>query len=87
MSAVGERDDVGDFPPVNNPCTAGTGPFASQPWCNASLPLSVRLDDMVKRMSISEKVATLDTGSAAIPSLGCQTFDRTARLLIACRPL
>ena len=60
--------------PLNNPCIA-TPPFVAQPWCNASLPFGVRVADMVGRMTLAEKIASLDTTSPAIASLGLNQYN------------
>lgn len=40
------------------------------PFCNSSLPLETRLDDLVNRLTYKEKCAALDTASPAVPRLG-----------------
>ena len=40
------------------------------PFCDPTLPLERRLDDLVSRMTIAEKCAALDTSNPAIPRLG-----------------
>ena len=60
--------------PLNNPCL-GTTPWSSQPWCDYKLPIDERVADMVDRMNISEKIATLDTSAPAIESLGLNSYN------------
>jgi hypothetical protein len=43
---------------------------SGQLWCNASLPIDERVADMVSRMTLTEKIANLDTGGGTIRSLG-----------------
>lgn len=65
----------GGFPPLNNPCSLATPPFAAQPWCNATLPMAARIRDMIGRMTIDEKIGSLDTASPAIGSLGLNAYN------------
>lgn len=51
------------------PCGAGS-PGANMPFCNASLPLPVRVADIVSRLSVEEKQNMLDTSSGGAPALG-----------------
>ena len=37
-----------------SPCVDATSAFASQPWCNATLPHAQRIADMIGRMSRAE---------------------------------
>ena len=60
--------------PLNNPCAAA-GPRALQPWCNHTLPVDARVADMVGRMTLAEKIASLDTESPAIASLGLNAYN------------
>eukprot|EP00040_Diaphanoeca_grandis_P030520 m.180510 g.180510 ORF g.180510 m.180510 type:complete len:788 (+) comp32023_c1_seq1:116-2479(+) len=57
-----------------NPCITDT-PQAKQPWCNATLPIDVRVQDMISRMTLAEKIANLDTNNNAIPSLGLPNYN------------
>ena len=52
---------------MHNPCLGAT-PQSSLPWCNHTLPVSVRVADMLSRMTIAEKIAQLDTEAPAIAS-------------------
>ena len=60
--------------PLFNPCL-GDGPAASQPWCDHTLPIDVRVSDMVSRMSLTEKIANLDTEAPAIASLSLPPYN------------
>eukprot|EP00440_Ansanella_granifera_P058946 gb/GFBE01063890.1/.p1 GENE.gb/GFBE01063890.1/~~gb/GFBE01063890.1/.p1 ORF type:complete len:787 (+),score=165.40 gb/GFBE01063890.1/:1-2361(+) len=58
-----------------NPCLEANSPWAKQPWCDATLPLDQRVEDMVKRMTLQEKIGSLDTTSPAIASLGLPAYN------------
>jgi hypothetical protein len=87
------RDYVPPPPMLQNPCINASLPQAAQPWCNATLPTSVRIADMIGRMSVAEKISQLVSSSAAVPSLGLPAYDcalrphtaRTARAARAAR--
>jgi hypothetical protein len=67
-----------DCPPMGRPphyysCTVNLtrgGARLPYPFCNASLPLSRRLDDLLRRATYAEKAALLTSGGSAIPRLG-----------------
>ena len=61
--------------PLYNPCMDSAAPFRLQPWCNATLPVDVRVGDMIKRMSLQEKFHMLDTDGPAIASLGLNAYN------------
>lgn len=73
-AAVGGRGGPGFYPLVN-PCLETQGPFHKLPWCNASLAIDDRVNDMVARMTLAEKIPNLNTGGAPIPSLGLPAFN------------
>ncbi|TAK95614.1 MAG: hypothetical protein EPO07_15305, partial [Verrucomicrobia bacterium] len=52
-------------------------PEISEPpiWRNPSQPLPVRINDLIRRMSLAEKVAQLQNGAPAIRRLGLPAFD------------
>jgi beta-glucosidase len=54
-----------------------TAPHVSGPvlWTNAALSLDVRLDDLISRMSLGEKVAELRNNEAPIWRLGVPAYD------------
>lgn len=60
---------------INNPCLNKTGAFASQPWCDASLPMDERVKDMISRLSLAEKIGALDTTAPPLPSLGLNKYN------------
>ena len=43
---------------------------ANAPYKDTSLPMERRVDDLVSRMTLEEKVSQLTNGSDAIPRLG-----------------
>lgn len=59
---------------MNNPCLNDTAPFKAQPWCDASLPMSERIDDMIGRMSLDEKIGNLVNTATPIGSLGLKAY-------------
>jgi len=60
---------------LNNPCMDSTGPYHAQPWCNVTLDIDVRVADMISRMTIAEKIPTLDTSAPGIQSLGLNGYN------------
>jgi len=44
-------------------------------WKDASLPLSTRVNDLIRRMSLAEKVQQLRHGAPAIPRLGVPAYN------------
>lgn len=50
------------------PCAAS--PWSSMPFCDSTLPLDARLDDMLERMPLSEQIQQLAANSATAPSIG-----------------
>ena len=63
----------GDVTPLKNPCLDAA--HAAEPWCDATLALDARVDDMLARMSLEEKIGSLDTVSPAIESLGIPAYN------------
>eukprot|EP01063_Lacrimia_lanifica_P019014 TRINITY_DN25_c1_g1_i1.p1 TRINITY_DN25_c1_g1~~TRINITY_DN25_c1_g1_i1.p1 ORF type:complete len:777 (+),score=300.19 TRINITY_DN25_c1_g1_i1:50-2380(+) len=63
------------LPYLNNPCIDPSSPQSKLPWCDATLPVDVRVDDMISRMNVTEKIATLDTTAPGIPSLGLVPYN------------
>ena len=60
--------------PWNTGCTfnlSGVGPRLTFPFCNASLDIEVRLDDVISRMTQKEKC---DNFASGIPRLGVPSF-------------
>ena len=60
---------------INNPCLNKSSVFASQPWCDASLSIDERVDDMVSRLTLEEKIGALDTSAPPLPSLGLNAYN------------
>jgi hypothetical protein len=61
---------------LNNPCIDATTPQSKQPWCNASLDIDTRVEDMLKRMTIEEKIPLLNTAPRdPIKSLGLNPYN------------
>ena len=61
---------------LNNPCLPGNSVHAKEPWCNASLPIDLRVADMLARMDLkTEKVPNLNTEPPAIKSLGLNAYN------------
>jgi pre-mRNA-splicing factor SYF2/beta-D-xylosidase 4 len=58
-----------------NPCLDASQPFSKMPFCNASLPIDVRVQDAVFRMTLAEKIANMATYGAPIPSLGLRRYN------------
>ena len=58
--------------PLSNPC--GQPPHSAHRWCNVSEGLEARAADMVRRMTLDEKINSLHTFSGAIPSLGLDHY-------------
>jgi hypothetical protein len=51
-----------------------TKPYHNQSWCDPALPVEQRIDDMISRMSLPEKIASLASSNNAIPSLGLPSY-------------
>jgi beta-glucosidase len=49
-------------------------PAATPPYRDASLPVSQRVDDLVSRMTLAEKVSQMQVDAAAIPRLGVPEY-------------
>ena len=47
----------------------------TDPYMNAALPIDQRVDDLVSKMTLEEKVSQMMNGSAAIPRLGVPKYD------------
>jgi beta-glucosidase len=56
-----------------NPQTSGTE--AARPWLNTSLPISQRVDALIGKMTLEEKVQQMRDHSPAIPRLGVPKYD------------
>ena len=60
---------------INNPCLDKTSAYASQPWCDPTLSIDERVTDMVKRLTLKEKIAALNTQTTPLPSLGLNGYN------------
>jgi hypothetical protein len=56
------------------PYTCGAGAPPNIPFCDASLPIDRRVDDLVSRMTVAEKISQLGDQSPAIPRLGVPAY-------------
>ncbi|MGD0797431.1 MAG: hypothetical protein ABR910_06875, partial [Acidobacteriaceae bacterium] len=45
------------------------------PYMNPALPLDQRVDDLIGRMTLEEKVAQMQNSAPAIPRLGIPKYD------------
>ena len=54
--------------------TQASKPYRNQSWCNPALPMEQRIDDMIARMTLAEKIASLGSSNNAIPSLGLPSY-------------
>ena len=55
---------------------ASARPYASaRPWMNPALPVDQRVDDLIGRMTLEEKVSQMRDHSPAIPRLGVPKYD------------
>lgn len=66
------------YTPVPQACAPG-GNTTSLPFCNTSLPIDVRISDLLSRMTLNEKLGQLVGGigggvTPAIPSLGIPPY-------------
>jgi beta-glucosidase len=52
-----------------------TGADAGRPWLNTSLPISQRVDALIGKMTLEEKVQQMRDHSPAIPRLGVPKYD------------
>src|SRR5919107_1316576 len=55
--------------------TQSTAPGANAPYLNSSLPLDQRVDDLISRMTLEEKVSQMMNAAPAIPRLGIPQYD------------
>lgn len=60
-------------PSTTNWC--GTAPQSSWPVCNFALSLDVRSADIVQRLSLSDKIEALGTGTPALNSIGLPSYN------------
>ncbi len=62
--------------PTTNAATASANPVPdpSRPYLNPDLPVDQRVDDLIGRMTVDEKISQLMMSSPAIPRLGVLEF-------------
>ena len=53
-----------------NPCRDQGSAFAKMLFCNGTAPLEARIDDIIGRLSLPEKIGALGTSTPALPSIG-----------------
>eukprot|EP01013_Petalomonas_cantuscygni_P003871 TRINITY_DN14118_c0_g1_i1.p1 TRINITY_DN14118_c0_g1~~TRINITY_DN14118_c0_g1_i1.p1 ORF type:complete len:810 (-),score=165.70 TRINITY_DN14118_c0_g1_i1:209-2638(-) len=58
---------------LKNPCLES--PYKEQMWCDPTKPLSSRIDDLVSRLTLKEKIAALGTDTPALPSVGMERYN------------
>lgn len=61
-------------PPFSGVTCDSQGRFAGQPYCNRSLPLEQRVFSIVSQMTVSEKIAMMDSGNPGVGRLGIRPF-------------
>jgi beta-glucosidase len=59
-------------------------PLNTYPYCNTSLPVELRVADLLARMSLDEKASILDAGVPAIARLGLPSMSSGEALHGAC---
>nr|XP_043618568.1 probable beta-D-xylosidase 7 [Erigeron canadensis] len=60
--------------PLNDP-PYSCNPSSSYPFCNVTLPISKRANDVVSRLTLDEKVLQLVNGAPEIPRLGVSSYE------------
>ncbi|GMH94018.1 hypothetical protein TrST_g4049 [Triparma strigata] len=61
-------------PVLVNPCV-DTDDFVGADFCNVTLPLEARVADVLKRMTLQEKISALDSDTPAIESIGLNEYN------------
>ncbi|KAB1213873.1 Beta-D-xylosidase 1 [Morella rubra] len=56
-------------------CNPGNGLTRSLKFCRASLPIHVRVRDLIGRLTLQEKIRLLVNNAAAVPRLGIQGYE------------
>lgn len=56
-------------------CNPGNGLTKSLKFCRASLPIHVRVRDLIGRLTLQEKIRLLVNNAAAVPRLGIQGYE------------
>ena len=62
-------------PHLNNPCLDASKPYQKMKWCDATLPIDERVQDMIGRMSLAEKIDALNSVEKSIDSLGLVPYN------------
>jgi hypothetical protein len=57
-----------------NPCLNQSSPFAKQKWCDGTVAIDERVDDMIGRMTLPEKIGSLASSKNPVPSLGLPSY-------------
>ena len=57
------------------PCLQSTQPYAKQPWCDHTKSIEERAADAVSRLTLPEKICSLDTSGCPNPSLGLPDYN------------
>ena len=58
-----------------NPCLNQSMPFAKQKWCDDTLAIGARVEDMIGRMTLAEKIGSLASSKNPVPSLGLPSYN------------
>ena len=58
---------------LQNPCLKSA--FSKLPFCNASLPTSARVKDLVSRLSVKEKIEAFNVHNPALTSIGLVEYN------------
>ena len=56
-------------------CLAQANPAKTAPYLNSAVPIQKRVDDLVSKMTLEEKVSQMQNHAAAIPRLGVAEYD------------
>ncbi|KAH0685085.1 hypothetical protein KY290_022260 [Solanum tuberosum] len=56
-------------------CDSSNSNTSSFPFCNNSLPISQRVNDLVSRLTVDEKILQLVNGAPEIPRLGISAYE------------
>lgn len=63
-----------DGPLMVNPCRDASSPHAKMPFCDASLGIDERIEDMIKRLSVDDKIKLMNQDGPALPQLGLNGY-------------
>lgn len=59
-------------PPASGICR---GVFSQQKWCDPTRSIGERVEDMISRMALEDKIASLASSDNAVPSLGLPSYN------------